>query len=240
MSPAIQPSSKMPKPDRLAGLFYFAIIILGLGAEILVRGALIDPNNPAKTVTRILSSTPLFQIGILADSAMIACDIAVAVLLYSLFAKATPSLALSAMLFRLLQAATISASLLFQISALQAVTYFGLQGAIPSGPLLTQFNLNLQTHALGYDLGLIFFGINCLLTALILTKTNSAPKPLSMAIALAGVVYITGSALRFLSEDLHTLFMPAYLITILAETAFAIWLLTGKISKNLSCDPHHG
>jgi hypothetical protein len=44
-------------------------------------------------------------------------------------------------------------------------------------------------------------------------------------LALAGLVYLTGSGLRFFAPDLSSAFMPAYGLTILAESAFCLRLL---------------
>ena len=72
-------------------------------------------------------------------------------------------------------------------------------------------------------LGLVFFGISSLATAMLLARAG--PRVLSALIAAAGLVYLAGSGLRILAPALTDSFSPAYLVAIVAETAMTIWLL---------------
>jgi hypothetical protein len=56
---------------------------------------------------------------------------------------------------------------------------------------------------------------------------TTSPKGSTACIGLAaaGLVYLTGSALRFFAPDLSAAFPPAYGVTILAGTAFCLRLL---------------
>jgi hypothetical protein len=56
----------------------------------------------------------------------------------------------------------------------------------------------LNLHAHGYDLGLVFFAINSLLTGVLIWISGLFPRLIGAGIAVAGIVYLTGSALRFL------------------------------------------
>jgi len=53
-------------------------------------------------------------------------------------------------------------------------------------------------------------------------------KVFGVGLAIAGLVYLAGSGLRFFAPDLSPTFMPAYGLTILAETAFCLRLLFQK------------
>lgn len=44
-------------------------------------------------------------------------------------------------------------------------------------------------------------------------------------LAIAGLVYLVGSGLRFFAPELGSAFAPAYALTIVAETAFCLRLL---------------
>ena len=84
--------------------------------------------------------------------------------------------------------------------------------------------MELQAHA--YDLGLFFFGISTVLTGWLLVRAPEFARWLGVLLGLAGAVYLIGSTLRFLAPAGFAVFQPAYGITILAETAFALALLT--------------
>ncbi len=201
---------------RLAGALYLAIIAFGLSGELAVRAMLVVPGDASATSANIAGAEGLFRAGILADAAMAVCDVGLAVVLYLLLRSFTPGLALAAMVFRLVQAAILGAGL----THLNA-TLLHLDGGAAAGVMTA-----LQSHAFGYDSGLIFFGVNCLLMGALLRRVPGTPRVLGPAIAAAGLVYLTGSGLRILAPDWATAFQPAYLLPLLAELWFAIWLLS--------------
>ncbi|WP_315901560.1 DUF4386 domain-containing protein [Salipiger bermudensis] len=201
---------------RLAGALYLLIILLGLTSELALRGSLIIPSDAVATATAILASPGTLRLSLAADTVMALADVALAVLLYLLLRPVSAALALMAMVFRLVQAGLIAMSLLFQYGALLI-----LQGdGAPEAALLA-----LELHGHGYDLGLVFFGVNSLLTGWLLVVSGFVPKLLGWLIAAAGMVYFLGSALLFLAPPLAGPFAPAYLLPVLAETAFCLWLL---------------
>jgi hypothetical protein len=151
---------------------------------------------------------------------MILSDIALAVLLYAIFRPVQRELALGAMALRLIQAALIGASLLVLLAGL----ILAERGdPAMAGTLLELFAL----HAAGYDFGLIFFGVNTLLTAWLLCHSGLTGRWLPALLGLAGIVYLFGSFTRLLAPDLNAAMQPAYLVPVIAETAFAVALLTG-------------
>ena len=85
----------------------------------------------------------------------------------------------------------------------------------------------LNLHAHGYDLGLIFFAINSLLTGVLIWVSVLFPRIIGAGIAAAGIVYLVGSSLRFFAPVLFDAFTPAYGVTVLAEGAFCLVLLSG-------------
>ena len=201
---------------RLAGALYLLIMLLGLTSEVALRGSLITPGDAAATATAILARPGTLRLSLAADTVMALADVALAVLLYLLLRPVDVALALMAMVFRLVQAALIAMSLLFQYGALLILQ----AGGAPDAAMLA-----LQLHGHGYDLGLVFFGVNSLLTGWLLVISGYVPKLLGGLIAAAGVVYILGSAILFMAPAMAGLFAPAYLLPVLSETAFCLWLL---------------
>ncbi len=197
---------------RTTGAFYLAIIVLGLTAELALRPQFFsDPAGAAD------AGVIAFPLAIVFDTLMIICDVIVAVLLYQLLKPAGPTLALTAMIFRLMQAAIIGAKIMFDLSALLAAHSESADSA--------RIIHDLQLAAIGYDLGLIFFGVNSLITALLVIRFTGLPSLLGYGLGAAGLVYLTGSYLRILAPAAYDAFAPAYAVTILAELAFALWLV---------------
>ncbi|MCB1422756.1 MAG: DUF4386 domain-containing protein [Nitratireductor sp.] len=211
---------------RLAGVLYLAIIVLGIWSEVFVRATLIDPADPVATAGNILAGQCLFKGSLAADTIMALCDVALAVLLYVLLKPAGAVIALAAMVFRLVQAGLIAVSLLNQYAALAI-----LNGTWPvAGDPAQLAPLYLNAHSHGYDLGLVFFAVNSMLTGLLVIRSGYFPKALGYLLVAAGAVYFTGSTLRFMAPHLLSSFEPAYVVCLIAELGFALWLLVRGVN----------
>lgn len=201
----------------LAGLAYVVIIVAGIWSEGFVRTGLIMPGDAAGTAAAIAANEMLFRFSIAADMIMALADVALAVLLYALLRPHGAVLALLAMVLRLVQAAIIGANLVNQQAALLA-----LGGGEPD-EALALLHLGMQSH--GYDFGLVFFGACSLALAVLILRSGWIPRALGWLIGAAGVVYLTGSFLRILAPHLSEGFAFAYIVPVLAETGFALWLV---------------
>ncbi len=215
---------------RFAGLLYLVIIVCGMCAEIALRGPLVDFANAGGTAAAILGAVDAYRMAIAADIVMAAADAGLAILLFLLFRPVAPGLALAAMIFRLIQSVMIGFNLMNMQSALLLLAGAQDLSGLAAGQAESLAVLFLNMHAHGYDLGLIFFGINSLLTGMLVWRSGLVHKSLGIGLALAGAVYLAGSSLRFFVPEALDAFSPAYGLTVLAETAFCIALLTAGLS----------
>ncbi len=205
---------------RLAGLFYLIIIVAGLSAELGLRGPLIDLQDADGTAAAILAAPGQFRLAIAADLVMALCDAGLAILLYLVFRSVAPGLALSAMVFRLIQTVLIAANLMAMQTAWLLIS--GGESVASANALALVF---LDLHGHGYDLGLVFFGINSLIMGVLVWRSGLFARVFGVGLMIAGLVYLAGSGLRFFAPELSSAFVPAYGLTILAETAFCLRLL---------------
>jgi hypothetical protein len=206
---------------RMAGIFYIVIILCGMTAELALRGPLLAPGTAEGTLTAILAAPGQLRGAILLDTVMVLADIALAILLYRLLKPFGEGLALAAMVFRLMQAAVIAASLM----ALVAVDVMALrQGTAAADTVMTLMEL----HGIGYDVGLIFFAVNTGLTAWLLSRSGLVPRALPPLLATAALVYLAGSLSRIVAPDLNAALQAGYVVPLIAETWFALALLTGR------------
>ncbi|MGJ8622632.1 MAG: DUF4386 domain-containing protein [Yoonia sp.] len=210
---------------RISGLLYLTIIICGIGAEVALRGPLVDLTSASATAAAVRSAGLALPLAIIADVIMALADAALAITLFVLFRSVAPTLALAAMVFRLIQSVLIAANLLNMQIAWLLITggqdTAGLGGAETETLALAYLHL----HAHGYDLGLIFFAINSFLTGLLIWKSGIFPKIIGAGIIAAGAVYLAGSGLRFLAPEVFAAFAPAYGLPVLTELAFCVSLL---------------
>lgn len=211
---------------RFAGLLYLVIIGTGLGAELGLRGPLIDLADADGTASAILAAPGRFRLAIAADLVMALCDAGLAIMLFLIFRAVAPALALAAMVFRLIQTGLVAASLL----AMQAAwLVLSRADGLDDAPALALVFLDLHGH--GYDLGLIFFGVNSLVMGALVWRSGLFAKVFAVGLGLAGVVYLIGSGLRLFAPDMASVFAPAYGLTILAETAFCLRLLLHRTAN---------
>jgi Domain of unknown function (DUF4386) len=217
---------------RAAGALYLVIIACGVFGEVFVRAALVVPGDAAATAGNILESEGLFRLGFAADSLMVLSDVALAVLLYVLLRAVSPTLALMAAAFRLVQSAVIAANLLNHHATLLVLGGTDAPDALQAGQrqALALLFLNLQSH--GYDLALIFFGISSLLVGYLVYRAPYLPRALGLLLVAAGLVYLAGSYLRFLAPAHAALFAPAYLVPLVAESGFCLWLLLRGVDRD--------
>ena len=216
---------------RLAGVLYLIIIVLGIWSDAVVRMGLTVPGAAASTAANILASQGLFRASLAADSIMALADVGLAVLLFILLKPVSHTLALGAMVFRLTQTAILGMNLLNQHSALMFLNGAGSMVGFDAEQLNTLALFFLQAHGFGYDLGLIFFGINSLLVGFLVFKSDFFPRAIGVLMGGAGVVYLTGSYLVFLAPAHAEVFAPAYVIPVVAEVSFALWLLVKGVNK---------
>lgn len=201
-------------------MFYLIIIVTGLGAELGLRGPLIDLQDAGGTAEAILSSSGRFHLAIAADLVMALSDAALAILLFLIFRPLAPGLALSAMVFRLIQTVIITVSLM---ALLTAWLFLSRMGESANAPEIALVFLDLHAH--GYDLGLVFFGVNSVIMGVLVWRSGLFARAFGLGLMIAGLIYLIGSLLRFFSPELYSAFTPAYGLTILAETAFCLRLL---------------
>lgn len=210
---------------RIAGFLYLIIIVFGISSEAFIRSSLVVMEDANITATNMMASEGLFRFGFLADSIMVLSDVAIAVLFYVLLKSVSKTLALTAAAFRLTQAAILGFNLLNYYAALLLLNGVEYATAFKSDQLNALALLFLDMHRHGYDLGLIFFGLSNIILGTLVVKSHHFPGILGYGLIAAAVVYLTGSFTLFLFPDYVALIEPIYIVPLIAEVSFCLWLL---------------
>jgi len=217
------------RPSRLArttGLAYLGIIATGIFAEFAVRGSLVVDDDPIATAENIAGSPGLFGVGIGADIVMVALDVVVAFGLLGLLRHVNRRLAITATVLRLIQGAVIALNLIHLTRALgSARDAVDADGTVSAGAAHDALAA-VERHALGYDAGLIAFGLSCLVLARLLAAGNLVPRLLAYGMAATGIVYLVGSFVALFAPSASAVIEPFYVICLVVELAFAIRLVT--------------
>ena len=230
--------ARSSKLARRTGLAYLGIIATGIFAEFAVRGSLVAPDDPLATAQNIADSPGLFGVGIGADVVMIALDVVVAFGLLGLLRHVNRRLAVTATVFRLVQGAVLAANLVNLVRALGAARGAVVDGTVLAGPAQDALDA-VERHALGYDAGLIAFGLSCLVLARLLVVGNLVPRLLAFGMGATGIVYLVGSFAALFAPSASAAIEPFYVVCLVVELAFAIRLVTRGLDPVVPAAAHH-
>ncbi len=209
---------------RIAGVLYLVIIVLGLFSEGVVRAGIRVPGDAAATAANVVEGAGMLRLAFVADSVVFLSDAAVAVLFYVLFRPVSRTVALAAGAFRLTQTAVLALNLLNQHAAL-LVMGGAAYGVLDESQRQALAYLMLNLHEHGYDLGLLFFAVHCLLLGWLVVRSTFLPQALGWLLGGAAAAYLAGSYVRFVAPDLMATVAPVYAIAIVAELGLCGWLL---------------
>lgn len=208
---------------RTAGVIYLAIIALGLFGEAHVRGSLVMAGDPAATANSILASQLLWRAGIAGDLLMHVLDVPLIVFFYLLLKPVSHPLALLATAFNVVQTCVLAINKLALVAALSVLDAPARLSAIVSQDLAV-LAINLHNH--GFAIGLVFFGMVCLIRGYLVFKAGYVPRILGVLLALAGASYLINSSALLVFPPLAATLFPAVLLpAFVAELALSLWLL---------------
>ncbi|MBU1174915.1 MAG: DUF4386 domain-containing protein [Alphaproteobacteria bacterium] len=210
---------------RWAGLLYLLVFVFGIVSEVFLRSPAIVSGDPEATAANILASNGAFYLSVAADLVMVLSDVALALLLFVIFRPVSKTLAMVAAGFRLTQSAVLAVNLLNLFAGAALVMHpAGLAGfSTEQSNALALFFIEL--HGAGYDLGLFFFAIACLVLGRLIVRSDLAPSVLGYVVAASGLVYFAGSTAAFFAQDFAEAVSYFYVIPMVAEAWFALWLL---------------
>jgi hypothetical protein len=212
---------------RIAGVFYLLTILTRLFVEIFGRNQLVVSDNPAATASNILAHETLWRWGFTADIIAFASYVALTALLYELLKPVNPSLSLIAAFFSLVACVLQAISSLFHLAPLV------LLGGVPDLSVFTVEQLQalalvfLRLRAAAYhNIGLVFFGLYCLLVGILILKSTFLPRILGVLMVLAGLSYAL-----FLSPPLARSLQPYILVfPAVGQISLTLWLLMSGVN----------
>lgn len=234
----IEENSKDLSPKayaRVAGVLYLMIIICGLFSELYVRSRLIIPGNATLTASNIIANESLFRIGFISDLTMLLCDLALAVVLYTLLKSVNHTVALGAAFLRLAMDAILGINLLNHFYALLLLSGTGYLSAFDVNQIHGLVSLFLDAHSTGYAIGLTFFAFHCLVLGYLFYKSEHFPKVFGILLLLASISYLVDCLGHFLfpgyeTADYFIIMLPA----LITEISLCLFLLTKGIGKSVS------
>lgn len=211
---------------RIVGALYLVVFVLGPFAFFLGRTSVVVPGDATATAANIMASESMFRLGMVAETAIVLVEIAVAALLYVLLRPVSRPLALASALARFAQ------------SVLQAVNLFTAVPALlllGGASYLTTFEPD-QWNALVllfFDMnafmiliwGLIF-GFHLLLLGYLVYRSGFWPRILGILLIIGAAGYLLQSYGHLLAPQFDDILSTVVIVlSIPGELAFTVWLL---------------
>jgi hypothetical protein len=197
---------------RIGGALYLVIIVAGILGPLLTRDQLIVPDNAAATADNIAASPGFWRLGVAVDVVMQVCDVPVMLILFLLLSPVNRNVALLALLFNIVQTATLVANQLTLVAA---------QLLSPAQPALT--DVAIHAYSYGEALGLVFFGFTLLGVGYLIRHSGYLPWILGLLLQIGGACYVVNSFLVLIAPDMASIVFLAP--SFVAESSLALWLL---------------
>jgi len=214
----------------IAGYGYLFIIVLAIFAEFFVRSKLVIPEDAATTAGNISSNQGLFRLGIVGYLLAAIFDVVVALGLYVFLKPINKSLSLLAAWLRFMHATIFALALGNLLNVLQLLSGAKYLSAFSAGQLQAQVMLSLDAFDYEWRIGLVFFGLHCLVLGYLIVRSGYIPKLLGVVLIIAAFGYIIDSFAYFLMtnytahEDLFLAIVA--LPALVAEVSLCLWLLS--------------
>lgn len=211
---------------RIGGLAYLFIIVAGAAGELFIRNSLVIAGDPAATARQIESHQLLWRIGIAGDLLMHVCDLVVAIVYYTLFKRVNKTLAILAVLFGMIQTAVLVAN---KLNLVVPTFYLGSENYLQAFTVQQRELMSymaIKAHDVGFAIGLIFFGFECLIDGYLVVKSRFLPGVLGWFLGIVGICYLVNSFVLLLDPHLSGTVFPILMAPILiGELAMCLWLL---------------
>ena len=216
---------------RIAGVLYLINIACGIFGEIFVRAHLVVAGDASATAHRIMASEFLFRCGIAGDLIMHITDVPMAVIFYVLLKPVSKDLSLLAALFGMLQTAILCANKLNLVTVLLLLSGSNYLKAFDPNQPQALASLSLSLHEHGFGIGLVFFGVSCIVTGYPMLRSGYFPKVLGVMQAMAGISYLINSFAQLLFPSLANKMFPAIVLpAFIGELATCVWLIVKGIN----------
>ena len=221
IAPATEDQAPSFRYARIGGALYLVIIVAGIVGPLLTHAQLIVTDDVDTTAHNIAASPVLWRLGIAMNVVMQLCDVPVMLILFLLLSPVNKNIALLALLFNIVQTATLLANQL----TLVAAEHFSADQ-----PALT--DVAIQAYSYGEPLGLVFFGFTLLSVGYLIRHSGLLPWILGLLVQVAGACYIVNSFLLLIVPDVDVANIALLVPIFVAELSLALWLLVKGVDAS--------
>jgi hypothetical protein len=212
------------KTARMAGLLILLIAVFAPFSMVYLPSTLIVPGDAAATTHNITAAEGLFRLGLVSDSLVFLLEIVVVVLLYVLLQPVSKTLALVAAFSRLAMTVIQGINLLNYFVALLLVNGGAYLSVFAPEQVQALVLLFLNAHKSVVLIWGLFFALHLLVLGYLVYRSGYLPRPLGIALVLAGVCYLIQSFGNMLFPQYEAAFVTVGYLSIV-EIVFPLWLV---------------
>jgi hypothetical protein len=179
---------------RVVGLMYLLALPPAVFAEFFVLGRLVS-SDAAETARNIVAHERLFRLGIASNLGVFTLDAVLIAALYITLKPVHRGLALLALLWRMIETATLVGVTLDDFTALRLLSGVDYLHTFEPERLQVLARLAIGAHGAGYNVGLFFAGLGSTVFCCLWFRSGFIPKALAalgvLASALMGACAFT-------------------------------------------------
>ena len=213
-----------PQAARAAGGLYLAIAVCG-GFSIGYVPMQIVAADGATSSANLLANQGLFQLGVLADSAVILFELAITAILYQMFRSVGPKMAMAALISREGMITVMGINLLLWV-----MPYILLTGSTgwDTAQLHAMVQFCFEAQAMGVFVWQLFFGVHLLALGWLILKSDVVPHLLGWGLFTGAFGYLMQGIAKLTFVDVAAInytFIALLVIVSISEISFGLWLL---------------
>lgn len=216
---------------RIGGVLYLVIIVVGVFNEIFIRSKLVVSADATATANNIMASEQLWRVGFAGSIVMLMCAIPLVLIMFVLLRPVNSNIALLAVFFNIVSITIEAVIDLFIFAALFPLSGSEYLKAFDPQQLNVLSYLTFRLHSSGYNISLIFFGMNCFFWGYLVYKSGYFPKIIGVLLIICALCYVTNSFAWFLAPEFAAMLVPAILVPcLIAELSLCLWLMVKGVN----------
>jgi hypothetical protein len=212
---------------RIAGVLYLLIIVGALFIPFATApSGMMRGDAALPTVAAILAAKRLYILSGIAQLALGACDIVIALIFCELLKPVSRSLALLAAFFRLVFVAIANANVLNHFAPLLLLSGAKNLSAFTPVQLQALAQTFLRLRTAGLDIALVFFGFHCIVVGYLIFRSTFLPRILGALLAIGGLGYLVNIFVYVIPSAMAARLFPCIMLPAgLAELLLSLWLI---------------
>jgi hypothetical protein len=215
---------------RIAGGLWLVCIVTGV-VSFMAGSSLMVRNDAAATAANILANESLFRLGFAAELISGASYLGVTVFIYYVLKPVSQSLSLLAAFCGLGGVAIGGGAFLSRLAPLVLLRGDTYLSAFTTSQLQALALASLRLYLVGFSIGMVFFGFQCILIGCLVARSMFLPRVLGVLLSLGGLSYVIVSFTNFLSPLLGTRLSPFIMpLALIGEGSLTVWLIVKGVN----------